>query len=196
MSRNFPRVLWNPMFYYLPHKSSLRVPSWARSMQPTLFRPFFLRSLWILFSHLQLGLPNGLASLMIAHQSPVWTTRATCPTHLVLLDAISQIIFDENHRQSSSWTCALLQLPVWPKCSSCLTHSRTPSAFVLPLICGTKSHTRIKNMYNSKSVKFNLITVCARITDMRDYEIHTYFGWKTCKKRTIWKTGRRWQNNL
>ena len=37
-------------------------------------------------------------SFMSAHQIPVCTSRAICPSHLILLNVITQIIFDENHR--------------------------------------------------------------------------------------------------
>jgi len=68
------------------HRWSL---SWARWIQSTPFYPISLRSFLILSSRLCLGLPSGLFP-----SSPVtkllyhFSSRSTCPAHLILLDLI------------------------------------------------------------------------------------------------------------
>ena len=70
----------------------------------------------ILSSHLCLGLPSDFFSsgfptktLYTPLLSPIC---ATCPTHLILLDLITQTILGEEYRSLSSSLCSFLHSPV------------------------------------------------------------------------------------
>ena len=90
--------------------------SWARSIQS--MPPYLTscRSLLISSSHLCLGLPSGLFPLGFttkALYTPLLSLiRATCPTHLILLDFITWTILCEEYRSLSSSLCSFLHSPV------------------------------------------------------------------------------------
>ena len=69
-------------------------------------------SFLILSSHICLGLPSGLLpsgfSITILYTPPLSPIHATCPTHLILLNLITETIFGEEYRSLSSLLCNFL----------------------------------------------------------------------------------------
>ena len=104
-NQEIPRILWNPEVHYRTHKRPPPVPILSQlHLVPT--TPSHWRSVLILFSHLRLGLPNGLFPSGF-HTKTLCTPlpssiRATCPAHLNLLDLITRTILGEEYRSLSS----------------------------------------------------------------------------------------------
>ena len=75
--------------------------SWASLIQSIPPLPTSCRSILILSSHLCLGLPSGLFPsgfpTKILYISPFSPIRTTCPTHLILLDFITQTVLGEEY---------------------------------------------------------------------------------------------------
>jgi len=89
--------------------------SWAKWIQSTFFHPISQRSIFILFSHLCLGLPSGLFPsgfpTKILYAFLICSMCATCPIPFILLDLITLITVDEAYKLWSSSLCSLLQSP-------------------------------------------------------------------------------------
>ena len=86
--------------------------SWARSIQSTPPHPTSRRPILILSSHLRLGLPSGLFlsgfPTKIMYTPLLSPIHATCPTHLILLDSITQTILIEEYKLLSFSLCSFL----------------------------------------------------------------------------------------
>ena len=105
----------------------------------------------ILFSHLRLGLPNGLFPsgfpTTILYTPLLSRIRATFPTHPIPLDFITRTIFGQQYRSFSSSLCSFLHSPVTPSllgpnsllntlfsntlslCSSCNVNDQVPQPY-------------------------------------------------------------------
>ena len=86
--------------------------SWASPIQSIYPHPTSWRSILLLSIYPHLGLlPSGFPTktLYTPLSSPI---RATCPTHLILLDFINRTILGEEYKSFSSSLCNLLHSPV------------------------------------------------------------------------------------
>jgi len=102
----------------LPHsQASAKVSlSWVSPIHSIHPHPTSWTSILILYTHLRLGLPSGLLSSGLATKtlytplsSPI---RATCPSHLILLEIITRTILGEEYKSFSSSLCNLLHSPL------------------------------------------------------------------------------------
>jgi len=89
--------------------------SWASPIQSIYPLPTSWTSILKLSTHLRLDLPSGLfpysfpiKTLYAPFSSPI---RATCPSHLILLDFITRTILGEEYISFSSSLCNLIHLP-------------------------------------------------------------------------------------
>jgi len=107
-SQEIPRILWNPKVHYRAHKCPPPVPILSQ-IDP--------------IHTIHIPLPEDLSyyypliyswslSLRFPHHNPVYAApppiRATCPTHLILLDFITRTILGEEYRSLSFSLCSFL----------------------------------------------------------------------------------------
>jgi hypothetical protein len=107
-SQGIPRQLWNQKFRSCVHKIPPLVTILSQMNTVHNFPCYF--SILILSSHLCLRLPSSLFPSGFPNNNfyacPMSLIRATCPVHLILLNLITLIIFDEAY---GLWS--LLQSP-------------------------------------------------------------------------------------
>jgi len=100
----------------LPHS---QVPATCPYPEPARSSPYptshFLKTHPNIFFHLRLRLPSGLFPSDFPTKTlhtPLTSTRATCPTHHILLDFITRTILDEQYRTLSYSLGSFLHSPV------------------------------------------------------------------------------------
>jgi hypothetical protein len=109
-SQEIPRLLWNPKVHYQPLATILN------QMHPVHILPScFCKMHSNIFSHLRLGVPNGLFPsgfrTNISYAFLVSSMHATCCTHLILFALITLLIFGDAYKLWCSSLCSLLQPP-------------------------------------------------------------------------------------
>jgi hypothetical protein len=114
--KNFPAFYGTRRFITVHTRALHWSLSWARAIQSTPSHPISLKSIFILLTHLLLGLLSGLFhsgsptnNLYAVIFSPV---RVTSPSYLILFDLIILIILGEEYKLRNSSLCIFLQLPV------------------------------------------------------------------------------------
>jgi hypothetical protein len=87
----------------LPCSQESSTGLYPESDRSTPYHPILsLRYILILYTHLRLGLPSGLfpsgfpTNILFAFL--VFSIRATCPAHLIFLDLIILIMFEEDYK--------------------------------------------------------------------------------------------------
>ena len=124
--------------------------SWARSIQSTPPHSMSWKSVFILSSHLILGLPNGLFPsgfpTKTVYASPLSLIRAKCPAHHIILDFINRKLLGEEYRSLSSSLCNFLHSPVTksplgPNIPLSTLFSNTLNLLSSLSICAQISHT-------------------------------------------------------
>ena len=141
----------------MPATCTFREPARSSPWPP---HPTFWSSILILFSHLLLGLPNGLFPLEFPtktlYTSLISPIHATCPIHLIILYLITRTIMGE-YRSLSTAVCSFSSLPcyLFP-----LTPKYSPQHCILKHLlpqCDRPSFTPIQNnRQNYSSICLNI----------------------------------------
>ena len=151
-SQEIPRISRNPKVHYRTHKrpptvsilghpNPVHIPTYhLLEIHPNIIHPSMPRS------------PQWSLSIQFPHQDPIHSlsspVRATCPTHLILLDFITRTVLGEKYRSFSSsiWTPPFPRYLVPPR-SKCSSHHHVLKHPQLPFLsqCQRPSFTPIQN---------------------------------------------------
>jgi hypothetical protein len=112
--KNFEKFLWNSKFHYCAHKSAPSVPTLSQINHKSIA----LRPILILSIHLCLGVHSGLFAYGFPtnnlHALLFFSVRATCPSHLTLLDLTILVILSEVYKLWSCETYSFLYIDEFP----------------------------------------------------------------------------------
>jgi hypothetical protein len=149
-SQEIPHILWNLKVHYCVHKVLPLLPILSQTHPVHTFPHCFPKIHSDTASHLHLDLQSGLYPLgfptKILYAFLIALICATCPTHLILLEFITLIIFDAVYQVWSSSLCCLLQPSALSTllCPNTLLSTLFSKTYVFPLVWETKFHTPTK----------------------------------------------------
>jgi hypothetical protein len=111
-----PSLLRNTKFHYRIHKNPPSVPILSQNDPTHTPKPISLRSIFILPSHLLLGLPSGLfpsgLPTKISYAFLLSSVCVTCPHPFILRNFIVLIIFGKEYKYGQPHNTIFFTLPI------------------------------------------------------------------------------------